>query len=171
MITMCNTIFMTTTKPDGARTSVAFLLAQVGAHAANEFAKALSPLKLTPCDAGILRLLNHSPGISQRELAQKLEMHASRLVAVIDALETRGIVAREANAQDRRIYSLRLTDAGGKMLRAVGQVARSHNETICSGLDSVERAELAGLLQRIAARHELTPGVHPGYKDLGVTDK
>lgn len=142
-----------------------------GARAAQEFAKALIPLKLTPCDAGIVRLLNHSPGISQQALARKLDMHASRLVAVIDALEERGLVVREANSQDRRIYSLRLTSAGEEMLRAISEVARSHNEAICVGLDMAERAELAGLLQRIAARYELTPGVHPGYRDLGSTPK
>ena len=167
MIVMCNNIFMTRKQPGGARSSVAFLLAQVGRPRGAEFAKALIPLKLTPCDAGIVRLLNHSPGISQQALARKLDMHASRLVAVIDALEERGLVVREANSQDRRIYSLRLTSAGEEMLRAISEVARSHNEAICVGLDMAERAELAGLLQRIAARYELTPGVHPGYRDLG----
>jgi DNA-binding MarR family transcriptional regulator len=166
MITTCNTIFMKAKRPDGPRSSVAFLLAQVGARAAQEFAKALVPLKLTPCDAGILRLLSRSPGISQQNLARTLDMHASRLVAVMDALEERGLVVREPNARDRRIYSLQLTDAGGEMLRAIGEAARAHNEAICFGLDTAERAELAGLLQRIAARHELTPGVHPGYREL-----
>ena len=159
---------MTGKKPDGLRSSVAFLLAQVGARAAQQFAQALVPLQLTPSDAGIIRLLSHSPGISQQDLARRLDMHASRLVAVIDALEERGLVVREANAQDRRIYSLRLTDAGGEMMRALGDVARAHNDAICSGLDTAERAELAGILQRIAARLELTPGVHPGYRDLGA---
>jgi DNA-binding MarR family transcriptional regulator len=158
---------MTRKRPDGARTSLAFLLAQVGARAAQEFAKALLPLKLTPGDTGILRLLSHSPGISQQDLARKLDMHASRLVAVIDALEERSLVAREANAQDRRVYSLRLTVAGEEMLRAIGEVARAHNEAICFGLNPAERAELAALLQRIAARHDLKPGIHPGYRDLG----
>jgi DNA-binding MarR family transcriptional regulator len=162
---------MTRKHPDGPRTSVAFLLAQVGARAAQEFAKALAPLKLTPADAGILRLLSHSPGISQQDLARKLDMHASKLVAVIDALEESALVVREANPQDRRIYSLRLTDAGQEKLRAIGEVARAHNDAICFGLDPAERSALSGLLQRIAARHELTPGVHPGYKDLRVARK
>jgi DNA-binding MarR family transcriptional regulator len=162
---------MTRKHSDGPRTSVAFLLAQVGARAAQEFAKALAPLKLTPADAGILRLLSHSPGISQQDLARKLDMHASKLVAVIDALEKSALVVREANAQDRRIYSLRLTDAGQEKLRAIGEVARAHNDAICFGLDPAERSALSGLLQRIAARHELTPGVHPGYKDLRVARK
>jgi DNA-binding MarR family transcriptional regulator len=162
---------MTSKPPGGPRTSVAFILAQVGARAAQEFAKALAPLKLTPADAGILRLLSHSPGISQQDLARKLDMHASKLVAVIDALEEKALAVREANAQDRRIYSLRLTDAGEEKLRAIGEVARAHNEAICFGLDPAERAALSRLLQRIAARHELTPGVHPGYKDLRVAPK
>ena len=162
---------MTRKHPDGPRTSVAFLLAQVGARAAQEFAKALAPLKLTPADAGILRLLSHSPGISQQDLARKLDMHASKLVAVIDALEESALAVREANPQDRRIYSLRLTDAGEEKLRAIGEAARAHNEAICFGLNPEERAALAGLLQRIAGRHELTPGVHPGYKDLRLAPK
>ena len=162
---------MTRKQPDGPRGSVAFLLAQVGARAAQEFAKALLPLKLTPADAGILRLLSHSPGISQQDLARKLDIHASRLVALIDVLEQRDLAVREANAQDRRIYSLRLTETGQEILRAVGEVARAHNEALCFGLEPAERAALAGLLQRIAVRLELTPGVHPGYKDLRVAPK
>jgi DNA-binding MarR family transcriptional regulator len=98
---------------------------------------------------------------------EKLANNSDQLEDVFDALEERGLVVREPNAQDRT-YSLRLTDAGGEMLRAIGEVVRAHNEAICSGLDTAERAELAGLLQRIAARHELTPGVHPGYRELGL---
>jgi DNA-binding MarR family transcriptional regulator len=124
----------------------------------------LAPLDLTPADAGILRLLRHSAGISQQSLAQTLGMHAGRLVAVIDALEERGLVVREANAKDRRLYSLPLTEAGEEMLRSIGQVARAHNELMCSGLEAEECAELGRLLRRIAARQELAPGVHPGTR-------
>ena len=156
---------------EGGRGSVAFLMSQVGAQAAQEFAKALKPLKLSPCDVGILRLLRRSPGISQQNLARALDMHASRLVAVIDALEERGLVVREANPQDRRLYSLRLTDAGQEMLGRVGQVARGHNERMCAGLDGEERTQLAALLQKIAVEQGLKAGVHPGYKDLRPAGK
>jgi DNA-binding MarR family transcriptional regulator len=153
-------------KRNGPGASVAFLLAQIGARAAHDFSQALTPLKLTPGDAGILRLLSHSPGISQQSLARMLDMHASRLVAVIDVMEERGLIVREQNPQDRRLYSLHMTEAGREMLRAVSEVARAHNEAICSGLETSERTELIGLLQRIAARQGLTPGIHPGYKQL-----
>jgi hypothetical protein len=54
-----------------------------------------------PCR--ILRILARSPGISQKELAQQLNAHASHLVALIDALEKRERVAREPNPEDRRV--------------------------------------------------------------------
>lgn len=150
--------------------TVAFLLSQVGGRSAQIFAELLIPLNFVPSDAGILRLLDHAPGISQQELARRLKMHASRLVAIIDGLEARGLVARETNPEDRRIYCLRLTTAGREALAAIGRVARAHEAAMCEGLNEVERAQLAGLLRKIAARHGLAPGIHPGYRTLGAKD-
>lgn len=77
-----------------AEKAVGFLLAQVGAHAATRFAERLEPVSLKPSDAGIIRLLAESAGLSQQALASRLRMHASRLVAVVDDLERRGLVKR-----------------------------------------------------------------------------
>src|ERR1700751_4490932 len=87
----------------------AFLLSQLGAHAAARFAERLRALELLPADAGILRLLRMSSGISQQELSGRLKIHPSRLVAVLDNLERRGLVERRPNPEDRRLYSLHLT--------------------------------------------------------------
>lgn len=158
-------------KAEAPPITVAFLLAQVGARAAQEFGRLLEPLHLTPPDAGILRLLSLSPGLSQQELAQRLNMHASRLVAVIDALEERGLAARAVNTEDRRIYSLHLTEAGKEALHAIGRVARAHEEALCAGLSETERHQLARVLQKIAGRQGLAPGVHPGYRNLRTPGK
>jgi DNA-binding MarR family transcriptional regulator len=157
--------------PETPPITVAFLLAQVGARAAQELGRMLSPLHLTPPDAGILRLLSLSPGISQQELANRLNMHASRLVAVIDALEERALVARAENSEDRRIYSLHLTEAGKEALHAIARVARAHEDALCAGLSAAERRQLARLLQKIAGRQGLAPGVHPGYRNLRTPEK
>ena len=155
-------------KPNQTKPSqIAFLLSQVGGRSAQEFARLLTPLKLTPADAGILRLLRHSEGISQQNLAKALNMHASRLVALIDALESHRLVLREPHATDRRLYSLKLTSKGNEILRTIGELARQHNELMCAGLSSGECAQLESLLQKIAERQRLVPGVHPGYRDIG----
>jgi DNA-binding MarR family transcriptional regulator len=152
------------------RISTAFLLSQVGGRSAQEFGKLLAPLNFTPPDAGILRLLGRSPGLSQQELARRLDMHASRLVAVIDSLENRGLVARVINVDDRRLYSLQITEAGREALSAIGRVARAHDDAICSGLTAAERVQLGELLQKLAIVQGLAPGIHPGYRTLGAKD-
>jgi DNA-binding MarR family transcriptional regulator len=149
------------------RAFAALLLAQVGAHGAKQFADRLSVLRLTPPHAGILRRLVQSPGISQRELATALGMHASRLVAVLDEMETLGLLIREANAEDRRTYSLQVTPKGRETMEQIAAISQQHNEALCAALNEEERAVLVGLLQRIADQQGLLRGVHPGFSTLG----
>jgi DNA-binding MarR family transcriptional regulator len=144
-----------------------FLLAQLGAHAASQFAERLGVLELAPADAGILRLLRVTAGLSQQELAGKLQIHPSRLVAILDNLEKRGLVERRANPEDRRLYSIHLTKDGGEILEKIGRVAREHEDALLSTLTSAERDELAALLLRIADQQGLVRGVHPGYQRMG----
>ena len=147
--------------------SSAFLLAQVGAHAAKQFADRLAPLNLTPPHAGILRRLAHSSGLSQRELANQLGMHASRLVGVVDEMERLGLVVREGNTDDRRSYSLQITPKGKTTLEEIAKISRQHNDALCAALNPEEKEVLAALLQRIADQQGLSRGVHPGYSRLG----
>ena len=151
----------------GRKAFAALLLAQVGAHGAKQFADRLSVLKLTPPHAGILRRLVQSPGISQRELATTLGMHASRLVAVLDEMESLGLLIREANAEDRRTYSLQVTAKGRETMEQIAVISQQHNEALCAALNEEERAVLVGLLQRIADQQGLLRGVHPGFSTLG----
>lgn len=152
---------------DLGRTQPAFLLAQLGAHAASQFAEKLATLALTPPDAGILRLLRLTAGLSQQELAAKLQIHPSRLVAILDNLEKRGFVERRVNPEDRRLSALHLTKGGGEALEKIGKVAREHQESLLHALSREERDQLAALLLRVADQQELVRGVHPGYQRLG----
>jgi len=159
-------------KPQGNKPpQVAFLLSQVGSRSAQEFARLLGPLELTPPDAGILWVVRQQAGISQQNLAKALRMHPSRLVALIDALEKRGLVVREPHATDRRLYSLRLTTGGEEAFRTIGELAREHNRVMCAGLSPAECRQLEALLHKVADHQGMTPGIHPGYRDLGRAKK
>jgi len=145
---------------------VGFLLAQLGSHAAGKFADRLAPFGLKPSDAGILRMLSHSEGLSQQDLAGRLRINPSRLVSLVDVLEERGLVERRGNEQDRRTYALHLTATGRRTLEDVGRAARAHNDELCRALTAEEREQLTALLARIADDQGLSPGVHPGYRAL-----
>lgn len=153
-------------RPTTENAEPAFLLAQLGAYAASQFAERLKVLNLAPPDAGILRLLRVSAGLSQQELAGRLRIHPSRLVAILDHLEKRGFMERRANPNDRRLYSLHLTGRGEEILHGIGNVAREHQAALLGPLSPEERETLGSLLQRLADQHGLVRGVHPGYQFL-----
>jgi len=146
--------------------STAFLLAQVGAHAATQFGERMTKLRLTRPHAGILRLVGLSPGLSQQELGRRLSILPSRLVALLDELQERGLVERRPDPQDRRTYALHLTAAGRSATEQIGRIAREHDDAICASLNADERQQLHALLTRIADQQGLIPGVHPGYRTL-----
>jgi DNA-binding MarR family transcriptional regulator len=146
---------------------VAFLLSQVGAHSAYRFAERLAPLDLTPPHVGILYAVNHADGLSQQALGERLGIFPSRLVSVLDELESRKLLERRDNPTDRRSHALYLTRKGRETLEKIGRIGQEHQESLCAALDESERALLAEFLTRIATEQKLTPGVHPGYRQLG----
>src|SRR5256885_17119013 len=107
--------------------STAFLLAQVGAHAAARFAGRLAALDLSPAHAGTLRVIEQNAGISQQPLSSVLGMVPSRLVVLVDELEDSGLVERRDAPDDRRTHALHLTRKGAETFEAVGRVPRAHD--------------------------------------------
>ena len=152
--------------PQGPPASAAFLLTQVGTYAAQRFAERIGEHGLTPPQSGILGLLRSNPGISQQRLAEVLGMLPSRVVVLIDELESAGLVERTRDGADRRRNALALTTGGSAALQTIATVARAHDDELCRALSAAERATLNDLLTRIAADQGLTPGVHPGYRTL-----
>src|SRR5262245_13319560 len=142
----------------------AFLLAQIGAHAAARFAERLVALDLTPAHAGILWNLASQPNTTQRALAELLGAFPSRLVLLLDELEQKGLLERRPDPQDRRSHALRLTSAGKAELEKLGTIARQHQDDLCAALSAAERKQLRDLLVKISDQQELRPRVHPGFR-------
>jgi DNA-binding MarR family transcriptional regulator len=154
---------------EAPRFGSAFLLAQVGAHAAQRFTERIGELDLTPAQTGLLRLVASRPGQSQQSLAKQLGTPATRLVPLVDGLEKRGLIERRRNTEDRRLYALELSAAGRELMGQVAQTAMAHEQAMTAALTEDERATLRELLAKIADEQGLSPGVHPGYARGKVT--
>lgn len=144
----------------------AFLVSQVGAHAAVCFGERLKVLNLVPHDAGILRMLGSNPGMTQQALSETLGMFPSRLVSFLDELERRKLIERRGSPRDRRIYRLHLTREGRKMLIAVGKLTRQLEVDLFAALSESETKTIQNLLARIVSQQQITPGVHPSYRQI-----
>jgi DNA-binding MarR family transcriptional regulator len=140
----------------------AYLLVQLGSWAARRFAERLAPLELEPRHAGMLLRLAVSEGQSQQAIGELIGLNSTRMVFLVDELEQRGLVERRRNDADRRSYALYLTEAGWARLRQVRQVAAQHQADLGTSLSETERAQLTGLLRRVAAEHGITERNLPG---------
>jgi DNA-binding MarR family transcriptional regulator len=147
-------------------TGAAFLIAQLGAHAADRFGEKTEALNLSPPQAGILRLIAMTPACNQRALARRLGVLPSRMVMLIDELAERKLVTRGQSQKDRRHSELSLTKAGQRMFERLSLVGAKHEADICAALSEEEKVILAALCRKIADQQGLTPGVHPGYRKL-----
>jgi DNA-binding MarR family transcriptional regulator len=152
---------------DDHRDGVAFLLAQLGHHAAELFAQRIAPLGLNPPQAGILRAITAEPGRSQQALSRQLGLLPSRVVAFVDDLENRGYVERRRNPDDRRLHALYLTSSGKRLMQKLSELAREHERELTTALNAKQRRDLRDLLARVASDAGLTPQVHPGYRSIG----
>jgi len=87
---------------------------------------------------------------SQRELAEFLRLDPSQVVALVDELQTRGLVMREPDPADRRANVVTATPAGRSLFAQAERSARAAERDLHSDLSEVERAQLLGLLRRLA---------------------
>src|SRR5271163_5278905 len=100
--------------PAAGSRALGLLLSQLGTHAALSFGRKIAGFGISPPHFGILRWIHANEGKNQRELALHLGVVPSRMVVLLDELETKGLVARERSAQDRRSQQLQLTPKGSR---------------------------------------------------------
>jgi DNA-binding MarR family transcriptional regulator len=146
----------------------AFLLSQVGFHSSRLWRERMARLDLDPREVVLLRHVAAAEGQSQQALAEVLQIPPSRMVALVDGLEQRDLLARRPTPGDRRVRALHLSPEGRRVLRKVMDASAAHEAELCAGLDATEREQLIALLSRLAAEHGLPTGVHPGIAAGGT---
>ncbi|RGE46848.1 MarR family transcriptional regulator [Comamonas testosteroni] len=72
---------------------------------------------VTPVQYAALSAVLRQPGIDQRTLARNIGFDTSTIGSVIDRLEARGLMQRNASPTDRRVRLLTLTEDGGLLLQ------------------------------------------------------
>jgi DNA-binding MarR family transcriptional regulator len=150
---------------DKAPSTLAFLLSQVGIYASGRFAERIATLDLHPPEFRVLNVVDAGDGKSQQAIAEAIGAPPSRMVAIVDGLEQRGLVERRPHASDRRIHVLHLTAKGRRLLARGRKIAIEHEEELTQGMSEAERRRLVALLQKIVAQQGIGSGVHPGFRN------
>ena len=147
---------------DRAPSTLAFLLSQVGTFAARRFAERIGEVDLNPPLFRVLNLIDAAEGQSQQTIGAAIQVPASRMVALVDELEERGLVERRPDPGDRRVRALYLTRKGRAALTRGREIAGAHEEELTKGMTKTDRERLTKLLQKIVDEQTIGKGVHPG---------
>lgn len=118
----------------------------------NDFAAELQDFDISPGRFGVLVLISANPGMTQSLLASATQLDRSTMVAVIDQLESRGLVERRASPTDRRSNALVLTAAGEKLLRQLKRRVKQHEARIAAAMTPAESDALVRILTRIRSK-------------------
>ncbi|AUJ60866.1 MarR family transcriptional regulator [Bacillus velezensis] len=129
--------------------SYGFLLGKVLQRMERKFAEGLIPYEINARQYGVLLFIKENPYSSQKEISENLQIDRTTMVSHIDHLETLGFVERTKNPNDRRSYSLKITEKGNDVLDSRWEFLMDTELEVLAPLNQQERQLLKNSLIKI----------------------
>jgi MarR family 2-MHQ and catechol resistance regulon transcriptional repressor len=124
-------------------------LQRAAALAASQVDEAVQPFGLSASQFGVLDTIATRGAVHQQELAEALDRSKAQMTAIIDALESRGLVRRERHAIDRRFITVHLTPEGRVVLADATPARTAAIVALMSALTGQQRGRLSRLCRRL----------------------
>jgi MarR family transcriptional regulator, lower aerobic nicotinate degradation pathway regulator len=121
------------------------LLVKLGRAAQRRFNDALKPSELTPRHLQVLDELRQGP-MSQQALADRVGVDPTKLVGLLNDLESRHLVLRRRDPDDRRRHIVENSRKGEAQVGAALAAAAAVEDELLGALDSRQRDQLRELL-------------------------
>jgi MarR family transcriptional regulator, lower aerobic nicotinate degradation pathway regulator len=113
------------------------------------FLEETQALGITPVQYAALYSARGQPGLDQRSLAASIGLDTSTLGGVIDRLERRGLIARQASPNDRRVRLLHVTAEGEALLQEVTPAMLRAQARIVAPLPPEDRSRFLDMLKTV----------------------
>ncbi|MEG3085991.1 MarR family winged helix-turn-helix transcriptional regulator [Sphingomonas sp. PB4P5] len=117
-----------------------------------DFHEAMNGTGMRQVLVGILAIVEANPGVNQGSVGTALGIKRANMVSLINELVDAGLLARIVAPEDRRAFSLTLTESGQAMLKDCTVRIEAHEARMLADLSGAERQTLLELLGRIEAR-------------------
>jgi DNA-binding MarR family transcriptional regulator len=118
---------------------------------ARKMQEQLEPFGLTPFHWVVLCCLWMEDGLPTSSIGEKLQQVGGTLTGVLDRMEERGLVRRERDIEDRRIWRIWLTEEGKQLQTVLPPIAMEVREQALKGMSAQERELLSQLVDQAIA--------------------
>lgn len=133
-----------------------FWLRLVSNHVSQAFAAKLADKQVTVAEWCLLRALYDRPPTPPSRLADAMGLTRGAVTRLADRLIAKGLIVREASADDGRAQTLALTARGRDLVPALAALADRNDAEFFDGLTPTKREVLLRLLKRLAERGQMT---------------
>lgn len=106
-------------------------------------------LGLTPAQWKVILVLNMMDGLTQREIAEKINIDGSTLVPVIDKMEQGGLVERKADSKDRRNNRVFLTKKSESTVDSIIMIILQLRKIIYNGISEDQISSIKNVLKTL----------------------
>ena len=115
------------------------------------FQERLEPFGLTPFHWVVLCCLWEEDGLATSSIGERLQQVGGTLTGVLDRMEERGLVRRERDSRDRRIWRIWLTESGKQLEKVLPPIAMEIREQAMAGIPTAEREVFSRLIDQAIA--------------------
>lgn len=135
-----------------------YLLKHVQLRFSELTAAALAPAGINGSEAAVLRTIDNPNPLAQGEIARRMGIDRTTMVALIDDLQERGLVRRRQDPDDRRKNIVELTEAGQDITRLATGARDRAEQTFLSPLSADEAEQFKKTLRALLYDSPASPG-------------
>lgn len=111
-----------------------------------KFQEQLDSFGLTPFHWVVLCCLWEEDGLATSSIGEKLQQVGGTLTGVLDRMEERGLVRRERDVRDRRIWRIWLTPEGKQLETVLPPIAQEIRDQALKGIPHDDRERFSQIL-------------------------
>jgi MarR family transcriptional regulator for hemolysin len=112
--------------------------------------KVLQPFGITLEQLHPLKILHQEGGtIGQRLMCERTGKTPANMTRILDRLAGKGLVERRPDPEDRRAFTIVLTQAGGDLVNQTVDLFSGYLDQVMDGISGLEEATCRQVLQRI----------------------
>ena len=138
--------------------SVDFLMIKLLHVYATKIFHQLSHVNLHPGQMPMLDILYRQEGLSQREICSRLCIKPSTVTVSLQRMKKAALIYRVADAKDKRIQRIYLTDSGKEIHREVEKIRKEVGSVMLQGMTPKEVDHLKKQILQMQENMEKMPG-------------